>query len=425
MKKLLILGGGTGGTISANLFSRKLNARDWKITVLDNAPYHLYQPGLLFLPFALYGYNGPSDVTKEAGFQMPSSVEYVHADIKSIDPAKKKVGTSKGDYEYDWLISSLGARIAPEEVPGLGDAHKNGSARYFYTLDSAMECQKAMADFKGGKLLINVADMPVKCPVAPIEFAFLADYYLSMRGLREKTEIIFSTPLAGAFTKPLATKVFGEVARQKGIKIVAHYELAEVDPAKKILKSHKGDELAYDLLISIPPNIGSMVIEEAGLGNGIGFIEVDNHTLLAKKGENIFGIGDNTTVPTSKAGSVTHFESEVLVENFMRVIEGKEPEPKYDGHSNCFIESGHKKALLIDFNYQIEPLPGKFPIAGIGPFTLLKETRVNHMGKMAFRGMYWNGILKGAVPGESLGLISSQMSMSGKTPPADWKPPTG
>lgn len=423
MKSLVILGGGTGGTILSNLLSKKLNLQEWSIKVIDSAKEHVYQPGLVFLPFALYGYKSAADITKPAGFNVSPEATYISENIKSVDTSKKEVITDEGNHRYDILIFALGAEMVTSEVSGLDEAIASKNAYCFYTLESGLECQTGLRDFKGGNLVINLADMPVKCPVAPIEFIFLMDYYLHLRGIREKTRIIFTTPLTGAFTKPLASKVFGEIAKAKGIEIVPNFQIKEVDGANKKIHSYTEQSIDYDLLVSIPPNIGSNVIDDAGLGDGLGFIEVDNHTLKSKKADDIFAIGDNTSVPTSKAGSVTHFESEVLVENIIRHIRGAELNPAYDGHSNCFIESGFKKALLIDFNYTIEPLPGKFPLPVVGPFSLLKESRINHIGKMMFRELYWNHLLKGTIPGESLGIVSSQLKMTGKRPPATWEPP--
>lgn len=412
MKKLLILGAGTGGTILANTLSRRLDMKEWSITLIDKDNLHHYQPGYIFLPFKLYGYERMDHVVLPITKPLPNTVRFVKAEARLIDHENKKVETSEGDYDYDWLILAMGCRVAPDEVDGMPDAFHTRNASTFYTLDGAMKLQELIGNMKEGRLVLNIADMPIKCPVAPIEFVFLADYYFQQKGIRDKVEIDYVTPLAGAFTKPQATKVLSEIAKQKSITIVPNFAISDVDAEGKVIRSFDGRSVEYDVLAAIPPNLGPEVIEDSGLGNGVGYAVTDEKTLKVKKAENIYALGDNTNVPTSKAGSVTHFEAEIVEENFLREIEGKEPLPDFDGHSNCFIESGFHKALLFDFNYDTEPLPGVFPLKGIGPFSLLKETKLNHWGKMAFKDVYWSLLLRGHLPGDP--LLPARMSFSGK-----------
>jgi sulfide:quinone oxidoreductase len=411
MKKLLILGSGAGGTIIANSMKRKLNMKEWEITIVDKSLDHIYQPGLLFLPFGLYGYEGPEAVRKTKKDQLPSGVKFVQGEVKNIDHNGRKVETSNGSYDYDYLVIALGCDIHPEDVDGM-EAAMGKNCFTFYNLQGAMDMQKAMAKFDKGRLVLNIAEIPFKCPVAPIEFVYLADYYFQKRGIRDKVEIILSTPLAGAFTKPIATAVFSKAMEKKNIKVIPNFNVGTVDHANKVMKSHDGQEIEYDLLAAIPPNQGAEVVDDSGLGTGAGFVVVDQETLKSKKADRIYAVGDVTNVPTSKAGSVAHFMAEIVVENLLAEINGKEANHTFDGHSNCFIESGFKKAYLIDFNYKIEPLPGKFPLPVVGPFTLLGDTKINHMGKMAFRGMYWDKILKGKPIGAP--FVKANMSMTGK-----------
>jgi sulfide:quinone oxidoreductase len=256
---------------------------------------------------------------------------------------------------------------------------------------------------------LNVAEMPIKCPVAPLEFLFLADWFFHERGIRDDVEIIFATPLPGAFTKPRASSILGDMLERKNIKIEADFNIMEVDHTQKAIRSYDEREIPFDLLVSVPVNMGSEVIERSGMGDELSFVPTDKHTLRSKKWENVWVIGDAGNTPTSKAGSVAHFMLDVIVENILRQMEGLEPLAKFDGHANCFIESGFEKGILIDFNYDVEPLPGKYPLPGFGPFSLLKESAANHWGKMTFRWVYWNMLLKGEeMPFES------QMSMAGK-----------
>lgn len=411
MRNLLILGAGTGGAILANTLSRKLPPGQWQITIIDKSDEHLYQPGFIFIPFRLYGYEKKEDVARPITWALPKSVRFVKADVELIDHAANKVETTQGKFEYDWLILALGCRAAMDEVEGVMEgAGKNIFT--FYTLEGSLDFQKALDTFEGGKFVLNIAEMPIKCPVAPIEFAFLADYYFVKRGIRDKVEIEFVTPLTGMFTKPLASQALGVIAKEKGIKITPAFDISGVDAGKGVMESYGGQTVDFDIMAFVPPNLAPTVIEDSGLDDGSGYAATDPKTLKHAKVDNIYVVGDNTNVPTSKAGSVAHFESEIIEANFLREINGKEPIRDFDGHSNCFIESGYHKALLFDFNYDTEPLPGVFPLAGAGPFHLLKESRLNHWGKMAFKYIYWNLLLSGHLPSDP--LLPANMSFSGK-----------
>ena len=187
------------------------------------------------------------------------------------------------------------------------------------------------------------------------------------------------------------------------------FSIGRVDNDAKKIISWNEQEVSFDVLVTIPTNMGDDYIKRSGMGDELNFIPTDKHTLRSEKYENIFVIGDTTNLPSSKAGSVAHFQSDILFENMLSFIEGREPKEKFDGHANCFIESGFGKGILIDFNYETEPLPGKFPLPGVGPFSLLEETKMNHYGKVMFRWMYWNFLVKGLeLP------IESNMSMAGK-----------
>jgi sulfide:quinone oxidoreductase len=238
---------------------------------------------------------------------------------------------------------------------------------------------------------------------------FLADHYFHQRKMREKVELVYATPLDGAFTKPRASALLGELLERKNIKVVTNFDLGEVDGDRRKIKSYDEKEVDYDLFVTIPTNMGDEALERSGMGDELNYVPTDKHTLRASEHPDIFVIGDATNLPASKAGSVAHFEAEVLTENILRQIEGQDLLATFDGHANCFIESGFGKGLLIDFNYDTEPLPGRFPLPGVGPFTLLGESRINHWGKMMFRWVYWNQLIKGVdMP------LETQMLMAGK-----------
>ncbi len=411
MKNLVILGAGTGGALVANMLAKRLDSREWAITVVDRGGNHIYQPGLLFLPFQMYGYDDESDVVRPIAAPLPKGIRLVEADIRLIDHANKVVETSAGKQPYDFLVSAMGCRMAPEEVEGMAEEMGRG-VHTFYTLEGALQMRGPMATMSEGRLVIDISEMPIKCPVAPLEFAFLADDYFTQRGVRDRIEISLVTPYTGAFTKPNANRVLSKVADAKGIKVVPNFAIQSVNAAGKSIRTFDGRTVEYDLLCAIPPNLGPAVLDDSGLGDGAGYALTDPRTLKSKVAECIYLLGDNTNVGTSKAGSVAHFEAETVVENLLREMEGKPPLQSFDGHANCFVETGHGKAMLLDFNYDIEPLVGSFPLPQVGPFSLLEESYMNHMGKLAFKWVYWNMLLPGHLP--KVPLLPSHMSFMGK-----------
>ncbi|HFB52666.1 MAG TPA: NAD(P)/FAD-dependent oxidoreductase [Anaerolineae bacterium] len=408
MKKVLILGAGTAGTMVANKLYHILDPDEWKITIVDENETHYYQPGFLFIPFGIYG---KSDVIKPKRNFIPAGVEMIVSTIEMIEPENNRVRISRDSryLDYDFLVIATGTTPRPDETPGLHDGEWRKSIHDFYTIDGAMALAKHLRGWQGGRLALNIVDLPYKCPVAPLEFIFLADWYFHEKGMRDKVELTLVTPLPGAFTKPRAAKLLGNTLEEKNIHLVPEFNIERVEPDAKKIVSYEEEEVEYDLLITVPINMGADVIGKSGLGDDLNFVQVDKHTCLSKKFDNIFALGDAANLPTSKAGSVAHFAVDIFAQNFPRYIDGLEMLEKFDGHANCYIESGFGKGILIDFNYDVEPLPGKYPLPGIGPFSLLQESEMNHWGKMMFRWMYWNILLKGKeMP------ITAQMTMAGK-----------
>ena len=407
MKKLLILGAGTAGTMMANKMRKTLARNEWEITIVDQYKTHYYQPGFLFIPFGIYT---KSDVIKPKSDFFPVGVNVIFSAIQKIEPDENKVILDDGVVlKYDYLLIATGTRTAPEETEGLMGKLWYKEIFDFYTIDGAVALASFLKTWKGGKLVVNIAELPYKCPVAPLEFVFFADAFFTERGIRDKVDITYVTPLPGAFTKPRATKMLGELLEQKNIHIVPDFNIMKVDNENKTIVDFGGIEIPFDCLVSIPTNLGADVIESSGLGDDMNFVKTDKHTLQQVDYKNIFVIGDAANIPTSKAGSVAHFAAEIVEENLMCSIEGRELTGHFDGHANCYIETGFGKGTLIDFNYDTEPLPGSFPFPGLGPFGLLKVTRMNHYGKLLFRWIYWHILLKGKeMP------IDSEMQMAGK-----------
>ena len=406
MKRIVILGGGTAGTLMANKLVKVL-PEGWTVTVVDRDDVHLYQPGLLFLPFNQYR---DADLVRARTHLFDPRVDLRLQGIDRVDAAAKTVALLDGTrVDFDLLIIATGSRILPEETPGLTGVGWGKTAFDFYTLEGAQALRAALDDFKGGRVVLNVAEMPIKCPVAPLEFLFLADAFFTERGLREKVELVYATPLEGAFTKPKASAVLGDMLGKRNIKVTGDFSLASVDGEQKVITSYDGRQEPYDLLISIPLHGGAEVISRSGLGDASGWVPTHKHTLQSKAFPYVFVLGDATDLPASKAGAVAHFQGEVLLDNVQRFINGQPLSPGFDGHANCFIETGFGKAMLIDFNYETEPLPGRFPLPGVGPFSLLEESAVNHWGKLGFKWVYWNVLLAGTeLP------LDHRMLMAGK-----------
>jgi len=405
--RIVVLGGGTGGTLAANRLRRLSPAGEVEITVVDRDDRHVYQPGLLFVPFGL---THPEDIVRPRGRQLHRGIDYRPTAVDRVDIATGVVHLADGaTLPYDVLVVATGAVLAPEETEGLTGPGWMERVFTFYTPEGAGALEAALATFDGGRVVVNVVDMPIKCPVAPLEFCFLADWYFTERGIRDRVEIAYATPLDGAFTKPVASRQLAGMLADKGIELITEFNTGEVDGAGGRLIAYDGREVAFDLAVVVPLHSGApWVGRSEGLGDEVNFVPTDDRTLQAKAAPNIFVIGDAANVPASKAGSVTHFEGEVLVENVRRFLAGEPLAERFDGHANCFVETGFRKALLIDFNYDTEPLPGHFP----GPLglPLLKESRLNHLGKLMFGWFYWHSLL----PGRDIPGIGAAMPTAGK-----------
>lgn len=410
-RELLVLGAGTAGTMVVNRLRRRLDPAAWRIRVVDRDDAHLYQPGLLRLAF---GEAEPEDLVRSRRAQIGRGVEVVTGEVDLIQPEAHEVVLVDGRrLPYDQLVIATGTTPRPDETPGMSGPLWQRQVFDFYTLDGARALRDALTRFDHGRLVVHVAETPIKCPVAPLEFAFLADSWLRENGFRDRVELVFVTPLSGAFTKPVASQLLGDMLDERKIALESDFMVERIDEDPASLVSYDGREIPFDLLVTVPVNMGADFLARSGLGDELNYVPVDPHTFQARSHPDVFAIGDANDIPTSKAGSVAHFSVDVFCENFLEHIAGRPMTHSFDGHANCFIESGDGKALLIDFNYEVEPLPGRFPLAWLGPMSLLRETRLNHLGKLAFSWVYWNALL----PGRPLPL-PADLSMAGKHTPA-------
>lgn len=395
----------------ANRLRKKYAQDQVKITIVDQNDEHIYQPGLLFIPFGIYK---PEDIVKPRGKQLHAGIEYIQSPVEALNADEKLVALAGGrNLSYDLLIIATGTQLLFDETEGLTGPGWRDTVFDFYTLEGATALAEKLASFEGGRLVVNLTELPIKCPVAPLEFAFLADWYFTSRGIRDKVEITFVTSLDAVFTKPIAAQHLSSLMDEKNIKVVTDFNTGEVNGTEGRLISYDERSVEFDLLVTIPIHGGPEFVENnIGLGDPLNFVLVDLKTMQSKAFPDIFAIGDAASLPTSKAGSVTHFESDKLVENIDAHLHGQPLTGEFDGHANCFIETGFHKALLIDFNYETEPLPGRFPFAG-SPMSLLKESSLNHLGKLMFKPMYWNMLL----PGHHMPMIPADMPTSGKQMP--------
>ncbi len=407
-KRLLVIGAGTAGTMIVNKLHRRLDGAAWEITVVDRDDVHPYQPGFLFLPFGSYS---PDQVTRSRQDQLPHGVDLVLGEVDRIDPEARTVALMGGrSLGYDYLVIASGTSPRPDQTPGMLGPEWRHSIFDFYTLEGALALTRALERFDHGRLVVHVTDVPIKCPVAPLEFSFLAEAWLRERGLRDRVELVYVTPLSGAFTQPIASARLGSMLDERKIAVETDFLVERIEG--RTLVSYDEREVPFDLLVTVPLNMGADFVARSGLGDELNYVPVDRHTLRSTAHPEIFAVGDANDIPTSKAGSVAHFSVEIFVDNFLQLAAGKPMTGSFDGHANCFIESGDGKGLLIDFNYDTEPLPGRYPLPVAGPLGLLKETRANHLGKLAFRWVYWNVLLPGRpVP------LPAHMSMLGKSAP--------
>ena len=375
--EVVILGGGVGGTIVANLVAKQTQGRA-HVTLVDATGIHVYQPGFLYVAIGL---EQPAALHRLESRLLRDDVSLVVGRATQVDPAAHTVLLESGrQLRYDHLVLATGSRTMMGEVPGGLGAHD------FYTMSGAKRLFKALEDFQAGTIVIGVAGIPYKCPPAPVEFAFLLDDYLRARGIRNQTEIKLLSPLNRAFTIEATSKLVQPILAERGIELTGFFNVESVDPVAKTVTSLEGETVGYDLLILVPPHRGQEVIEISGLGDERGWVPVDKNTLKHAHFADIWAIGDTTSIPISKSGSVAHYEATVAAAEIAAEVKGEAPPAHvYDGKVMCFLETGQGKATTIQFDYDHPP---------VSP----SPARRWHWAKALFNKTYWHTVPQGRLP---------------------------
>jgi len=385
MKRIVILGGGVGGTLAANLLVKKLAKRidrgDVSIAVVDQTGTHVYQPGFMYIAM---GGEQAENLERPERSLLDDRVQLVVGEVDRVDEAARSVALKDGTVLiYDQLVLATGSRIVPEAIE-----HFDQEAHHFYTAEAARKLRLALDAFTGGRIVIGIAGMPYKCPPAPLEVAFLIESELRERNLRDRSELHFCSPIGRAFTIESVSEMATPILAEKGIELHTFFNVEAIDPARKVVLSLEGEELGYDLLILVPPHKGQQFLMDSGLAPAPGgWLPTDRNTLLVGGRPNVYALGDATDLPLSKAGSTAHFEAPVVAERVAAAIRGREPSGKhadYEGKVMCFFEIGDGKGTLLQFDYAHPPKPPK-------------PGRIWHLGKIVFNKTYWHTVPKGRV----------------------------
>jgi sulfide:quinone oxidoreductase len=385
MKRILILGGGVGGTLTANLLVKKLrrqvNAGEVTITVVDQTGQHTYQPGFMYI--AMGGERADRLQRPERGL-LDKRVSLVVGEVERVDESTQTVYLTDGlPVGYDYLVVATGSRIVPEAIE-----HFETEAHHFYSAEAALRLRGALDAFTGGRIVVAIAGMPYKCPPAPLEVSFLIESELRKRGLRDQCEVHFCSPIGRAFTIESVSDMATPILEAKGIELHTFFNVETIDPERKVIESLEGEELPYDLLILVPPHKGQQFLMDSGLAPGPGgWLPTDRASLEVGGRRNVFALGDATDLPLSKAGSTAHFEAPVVTERIVAAVEGREVDPKhgdYLGKVMCFFEIGDGKGTLLQFDYEHPPRPPK-------------PNQLWHLGKIVFNKTYWHTVPKGRV----------------------------
>lgn len=375
--RVVVLGGGVGGTLTANLLSKELG-RDASVSVVDPTGMHVYQPGFLYV--ALGQANGRW-LARDERTLLRRDVDLVVEAAEWIDPGRGFVTLERGgNLPFDFLVLATGARLVPDDVPGLREA-----AHDFYSLEGALRLRETLRTFRGGRILVGVAGIPYKCPPAPVEFVLMLEEYLRKRRVRDRSKVTLLSPLNRAFTIESASKLVQPIMERRGIGLAPFFNVEAVDPSAGVVTSLEGEKAEYDLLILVPPHRGQRVIEDSGLGGPGVWIPTDPATLQHKEHERVFALGDATDLPISKSGSTAHFEAPVVASRIASLVRGTAPRSAYGGRVMCFLETGGRRATVLRFDYEHPPVPPRPSVWW-------------HAAKWMFNRLYWNLVPQGRVP---------------------------
>jgi len=369
--KVLIIGGGMGGTILANNLARRLpeelRSGSVKITMLSASERHMYQPGLLYVAV---GRMSPDELYRDQKSLLEPGIDFHVDPVEKFNLDNNQVTTKSGkQYDYDVIVIATGSRMYPESIPGLAE-----NAEFFYTEETALKMFKQLREFEGGKVVITVG-VPHKCPMAPLEITFMLYDYFKERGMLDKVKLHYTYPIGRTHGLENVAKWATPEFERLGISYETFFNMKEVDGAKKVVRSEEGNEVNYDLLIAIPAHKGMEVVEKNGLGQS-GWIPTDRHRLNMEGRDNVYVLGDTTNLPISKAGSTAHFEADALAENIASMIKIGTSTRDYDGKVFCFIEAGKDRATYAMFDYMNPPNP-------------MPPTKAVHWFKLAYNKMYW------------------------------------
>lgn len=372
MQKIVILGGGVGGTIVANQVARQMHQElkrgDLSITVISESDAHVYQPMFLYIAFDQVV---PAETKKSEREILDRQVNLVIGSADRVDVEEKAVVMADGSrHSYDFLVISTGSRPVPEQIEGLPEG-----GHIFYTEEGALNLRRALHDFQGGRIVVTVG-VPHKCPVAPLEFTFMVQEWAKERGFGDKTSVVYTYPIGRLHTLEPVAKWAEPVFQERGIESHIYFNPETVDPKNKTITSLEGETLSYDLLVAIPPHTGQDVIARSGIGDKGHWIPTDRHTLRMEGRDDVFVLGDATNLPISKAGSTAHFEADVVAGNLVNLLRGGLGSIRYDGKVFCFIETGLKDATFVQFDYQNPPKPST-------------PSEMIHLFKLAYNRMYW------------------------------------
>jgi sulfide:quinone oxidoreductase len=370
--RIAIVGAGTGGSVLANRLADRLapeiDAGDVEVTLVTESETHVYKPIWLYVAF---GKRDPADGHRPVAELVDRRVSLRFSRVEAIDVEGKRLSLNGGDtLGYDHLVLATGARIVPDEVPGLADGGHD-----FYSEEGALALRDALADFTEGHLVLSVVGTPHMCPAAPLEFVFMADDWFRERGVRDQVDITYTYPIQRVHGKPTIAEWAAPRMEERGIRAETFFNVESVDPEGKRLVSMEGETLDYDLLVTIPPHDGVPMIREAGLGDD-GWVEVDRNTLEAVHADDVFALGDASDVPAPKAGSAAHYQASVVADRLASLVHGGVPTATYDGKTVCFLEAGMDEATFVSFDYENEPY-------------LRPESRPVHWAKLAYNESYW------------------------------------